>query len=394
MRRALMILLPVVVIAAGWFGAWTMIKAREKPEPQPVEVQPPLVRVIKVQLETVRLTVQAEGTVRPRTETEMVPEVSGRVVEISPSLAAGGFFEEGDVLLKIDPREYELDVVRSRAAVAQAELRVATEEQEAEVARKEWESLGEGEPTSLVLREPQIAEAKAALASAQAALDRAKYDLERTTVRAPYAGRVWEKRIDRGQFVTRGSQIARIYSVDVAEVRLPIPDQELAFVDLPLAYRGRSGNANRPRVKIRATFAGKKHEWRGRIVRTEGEIDAQSRMVRAVAQIEDPYGYTAHPGRPPLAVGMFVEAEIQGRLAPNVVSLPRTALRAGDQVLVVDEESRLRFRAVEILRAERDRVIVRSGLREGERVCVSIVETAVEGMKVRTVEQESTPDVG
>ncbi len=244
MRRALMILLPVVVIATGWFGAWTMIKAREKPEPQPVEVQPPLVRVITVQPETLRLTVEAQGTVRPRTETEMVPEVSGRVVEISPSLAAGGFFEEGDVLLKIDPREYELDVVRSRAAVAQAELRVATEEQEAEVARKEWESLGEGEPTSLVLREPQIAEAKAALASAQAALDRAKYDLERTTVRAPYAGRVWEKRVDLGQFVTRGNQIARIYSVDVAEVRLPIPDQELAFVDLPLAYRGKSGRAN------------------------------------------------------------------------------------------------------------------------------------------------------
>ena len=271
---------------------------------------------------------------------------------------------------------------------------MATEEQEAEVARKEWESLGEGEPTSLVLREPQIAEAKAAWASAQAALDRAKYDLERTIVRAPYAGRVWEKRVDLGQFVTRGSQIARIYSVDLAEVQLPIPDEELAFVDLPLAYRGRAGNSNKPRVKLTATFAGKKHEWRGRIVRTEGEIDPQSRMVRAVAQIKDPYGYTAHPGRPPLAVGMFVEAEIQGRLARGVVSLPRAALRTGDRVLVVDEESRLRFREVEILRAESDRVIVRSGLEEGERVCVSIVETAVEGMQVRTVEQESRPDVG
>ena len=345
--------------------------------------------MITVRPETVRLTVGAEGTVRPRTETEMAPEVSGRVVEISPSLAAGAFFEEGDVLLKIDPREYELEVVRSRAAVAQAELRVATEEQEAQVARKEWESLGEGEPTSLVLREPQIAEAKAALASARAALDRAKYDLERTIVRVPYAGRVWEKRVDRGQFVTRGSPIARIYSVDLAEVQLPIPDSELAFVDLPLAYRGRSGKANMPRVTVRATFAGKQHEWRGRIVRTEGEIDAQSRMVRAVAQIEDPYGYTGHPGRPPLAVGMFVEAEIQGRWARNVVFLPRTALRAGDQVLVVDEESRMRFRPVEILRAETDRVIVRSGLKEGERVCDSILEAAVDGMKVRTVEQES-----
>ena len=394
MRLALMLLLPVVVVAVGTFGAWTMIEARDKPEPQPVEVPLPLVRVITVRPETVRLTVEAEGTVRPRTETEMVPEVSGRVVEISPSLTAGGFFEEGDVLLKIDPREYELEIVRSRAAVAQAELRVATAKQEAQVARKEWESLGEGDPSPLVLREPQIAEAKAVLASAQAALDRAKYDLERTTVRAPYAGRVWEKRVGRGQFVTRGSPIARIYSVDLAEVQLPIPDAELAFVDLPLAYRGRSGKANMPRVRVRATFAGKKHEWRGRIVRTEGEIDAHSRMVRAVAQIEDPYGYTAHPGRPPLAVGMFVEAEIQGRWVRNVVFLPRTALRAGDQVLVVDEESRIRYRSVEILRAETDRVIVRSGLSEGERVCVSILAAAVDGMKVRTVEQESDAKEG
>ena len=215
---------------------------------------------------------------------------------ISESLAAGGFFEDGEVLLKIDRREYELAVVRARAAIAQAELKLATEEEEAAVARMEWESLGQGEPPPLVVRAPQIAEAEAMLASAEAAFEQAEYDLERTVVKAPYAGRVREKRVDVGQFVSRGSSIARLYSVDYAEVRLPIPDKDLAYVNLPLAYRGQKERAAGPRVTLMANFAGKRHRWQGRIVRTEGEIDPRTRMVQAIAQVDDPYG-RARPGR-------------------------------------------------------------------------------------------------
>ena len=393
MRLALRILLPLIVIGAGGYAAFTMIQNRPAPETQAVEIPPPSVRVIVVQPKNVRLKVRAEGTVAPRTETELVPEVSGRVTMISESLAAGGFFEEGEVLLKIDRREYELAVVRARAAIAQAELRLATEQEEAAVARKEWESLGQGEPRPLVVRAPQIAEAKAMLASAEAAFEKTEYDLERTVVKAPFAGRVREKRVDVGQFVSRGSSIARLYSVDYAEVRLPIPDNDLAYVNLPLAYRGQKERAAGPRVTLMANFAGKRHRWQGRIVRTEGEIDPRTRMVQAIAQVADPYG-EARPGRPPLAVGMFVEAEIDGNTAANVFVLPRIVLRNPDQVLVVDKENRLRFRTVGILRTESDQVIIRSGLEAGERVGISVVEAAVDGMKVHVLEETSAETAG
>ena len=244
-----------------------------------------------------------------------------------------------------------------------------------------------------MVRAPQIAEAKALLASAEAAYEKAEYDLERTVAKAPFAGRVREKRVDVGQFVSRGSSVARLYSVDFAEVRLPISDNELEFVNLPLAYRGQNERAAGPRVTLLADFAGKRHTWQGRIVRTEGEIDPRSRMVQAIAQVEDPYG-KARPGRPPLAVGMFVEAEIYGKTAANVFVLPRIVLRGADQVLVVDNENRLRFRTVDILRTESDQVIIRSGLEAGERVGISIVEAAVDGMTVRVLEEPDTEPAG
>ena len=182
----------------------------------------------------------------PRTQSELVPEVAGRVIEVSPSLVSGGFFEKDDVLLRLDPRDYELAIVRTRAAIAQAELRLATERQEAALAQNEWELLGNGRPTPLAMREPQIAEALAALASAQATLEQAGYNLERTVLRAPYAGRVRQERVDVGQYVVPGASVATLYAIDVAEVRLPIADKELAYVNLPLAYR-QDGNEADPR---------------------------------------------------------------------------------------------------------------------------------------------------
>ncbi len=385
MKRALMIGLPILILALGAFGALLMIRARPEPEQLPPKVVLPLVHVMKVKSEDRRLKVHAEGTVAPKTASQLTSEVSGRVVWVSPELAAGGFFGVGEVLLRIDPREYELAVVRAHSAVAQAKLRLATEEQKAALAKQEWESLGSGPPTSLVLREPQIEEALASLAAAKAALEQAEYDLERVKVKAPYAGRVWSEQVDVGQFVARGSSLARLYAVDFAEVRLPIPDAELAYLDLPLAYRGQSRVARGPKVVLRSEFAGRLHQWMGRIVRTEGEIDPQTRMVHAIAEVKDPYGRGSDRSRPPLAVGMFVEAEIEGKWVSDVVVAPRSVLR-DDQVMVVDETDRLYYRKVEIFRAERDQVLVTSGLSEGERVCLSVLETPVNGMKVEVIE--------
>lgn len=394
MKSFLKWLLPLLVLLAGAGVALWLILTRERIEAQPPEVLPPLVRVTTVVPTNVTLRVQSQGTVLPQSDVQLTAEVAGRVVAVSPSLAAGGFFDEGDVLVSLDPRDYELAVVRAQAQVAEAQARLAREEAEAEIARQEWQELGgAGTPPPLVVREPQLAEARGALASAQAALEQARLDLEKTQLRAPFAGRVWQKYVDVGQFVNRGTVVARIYGIDYAEVRLPLPPDELAYLDLPLDYRGEPRIPTGPRVTLRASLGGQTVQWTSRIVRTEGEIDPRSRMITAVARVENPYGRHGPSPRPPLAVGLFVEAEIEGRRASNVVVLPRVALRLNDQVLVVDAEDQLRFRPVGLLRTEREQVVVQSGLQAGERVCISPMETPVDGMRVRVAEREAAPAV-
>ena len=383
MPRLTKILLPVVIVLFAGLVAFAIFEFRPTPDTRRPEILPPVVRVETAAAERIRLTVRSQGTVTPRTESQVVPEVSGRVTRVSDAFVAGGFFEKGDVLLEVDPYDYHQAVVRARAEVAQARLRLANEEAEADVARREWEDLGRGDGSPLALRVPQVENARAALGAADAAVERAQRDLERTTVRAPYAGRLRTKQVDVGQFVVRGAPVATIYAVDWAEVRLPLPSRELAFVDVPLDYRGERPGSAGPEVVLSAEFGGRTYTWNGRIVRTEGERDPRTRMVQVVARVPDPYGRGPDSDRPPLAVGMFVEAEIQGTVAEGVTALPREALRTDGRVWVVDPDDRLRFRDVTVLRAERDRVLIADGLAAGDRVCVSPLETATDGMLVR-----------
>ena len=386
--RVLQIVLPLAVLGVAGGVAVTMVRNRPPVETQPPVFTPPGVRVEEVTLRDVPLSVTSQGTVRPRTESQLVPEIAGRVTWVAPSFAEGGFFELGDVLVRIDPFDYQQVVVGARSQLAQARLRLAQEEAEAEVAVREWKSLGRGDPRALTLREPQLEEARASVAGAAASLDRAQRDLERAEIVAPYAGRVREKNVDIGQFVRVGDVVATIYAVDVAEVRLPLPDEQLAFLNLPLSYRG-GADQPQPRVTLRATFAGEAHEWQGRIVRTESEIDPVSRMVHAVAEVSDPYGPGSNTRRPPLAVGMYVEAEIAGRTVRNVAVLPRAALRGRDRVLVVDAGDRLSFREVGILRATTDAIYVQRGLAEGDLIVVSPLDTPTEGMRVQLADADA-----
>jgi RND family efflux transporter MFP subunit len=385
--RILQSLLPIVLVGGAGFVAYLLYINRPPVETQAPTVEPPGVRVQPVTFTTVSLTVASQGTVQPRTASQLVPEISGPITEVAPSFAVGGFFEEGDVLLTIDPYDYQQAVITARSQRAQAELRLAQEEAEADVARREWEELGRGDPSALTLRQPQVEEARAAVEAAEAALDRATRDLERAEIKAPYAGRVQSKEVDVGQFVNKGDRLAGIYAVDSAEIRLPLPDGELAYVDVPLSYRG-GQQLTGPRVTVSADFAGRRHTWQGRVVRTESEIDPISRMVHVVAEVRDPYAPGSDPARPPLAAGMFVEAEIAGRTVSDVVVLPWAALRGRDQVLVVDESSRLRYRQVEVLRSTSDEVLIRSGLAEGELVSVSALDAVTEGMVVRVLDED------
>ena len=384
------VLLPVVILAAAGLGALTMIWNRPPVETLTPVVTPPGVRVHEVSLVDVPLTVASQGTVRPRTESQLVSEIDGRVIWVAPSFVEGGFFEPDEVLVRIDPFDYEQAVITARSQLAQARLRLAQEQAEAEVAQREWDTLGRGDPRELALRKPQLEDARAAVAAAEASVERAVRDLQRAEVPAPYAGRVRTKNVDIGQYVRRGDALATVYSVDFAEIRLPLPDDELAYLDLPLSYRG-VDQQRQPDVTLRATFGGRTHVWEGRIVRTESEIDSVSRMVHAVAEIADPYAPGLDPNRPPLAVGMFVEAEIDGRIAREVVLLPRDALRGRDQVLVVATDERLEFRTVDVLRSTAESLIVQAGLAAGERVVISPLDMPIDGMAVQVVDAAADP---
>jgi len=383
------VLIPLLVVALGVIGAVGMIAARPKVETRPPEVQPPLVRVAAAATQSIQFRVHAQGSVEPRTESSVVPEVSGRVEWVSPSLAPGGFFEAGDPLLRIDRSDYSVALRAAEAAAARA--RSEAQLSAANLARsRDLAKQGVMSTAELDNAENAARVAAAALLEATIAVERARLDLGRTEIVAPFAGRVRDKQVDVGQFVSRGAPVATIYAVDFAEVRLPIPDDQLAFVELPMNYRGENNADPGPAVVLRARVAGVEHSWEGRIVRTEGEIDPHSRMVHAVAQVENPYGRGPdQPDRPPLAVGVYVEAEILGRHAPDVIILPRAAMRGDDQVLVVDDEERLRFRPVEVVRADRDSVVIGGGLRVGERVAVSPLEAAVDGMRVRVASEDA-----
>lgn len=384
MRTLVKIVLPLAVIAAASATAFVTVANRQQPERRPPIIATPQVVVTTLEPSDYTVKVKSRGTVRPRTEGTLIPEVTGRVVELSANIRAGEFFEEGDLLLQIDPRDYEAGVTIARSDLAQARAALAEAQARADQARRDWERLGEkGEPDDLVLRKPQLSGARAAVASAQARLAQANLDLERTRILAPYAGRVLERNVDIGQFVSPGVVLARIYAVDYVEIRLPLTNRQLEFVSIPEAYRddtlGR--RAPGPPVRLTARIGSKTYTWQGRIVRAEGSIDTQSRQVFVIAQVDNPYG--KHPsGRPPLKVGQFVEAEIEGTTLRGVIVIPRSALRAGAEVLVVDRANKLQGRQIEVLWSDERNVIVASGLDAGERLVLTPLGAGMQGVEV------------
>ena len=382
-------LLPIVVLVAAAFGAKKLIDSRPVVVPQPPVVVLPTVQTTELLPQTYQVEVPTQGTVVPRTESDVVAEVAGRVLEVSPALVSGGFFQRGELLVRLDSRDYELALAQAKLSVAQAERRLAEEEADAAVAVREWSEIGEGEPSPLTRREPQVKEARAALEAAEARLEKARLDLARTEVRATFDGRVREKGVDLGQYVMPGTKLARVYAVDFAEVRLPLPDDSLTNIDLPLGIPGREQTPSRPRVTLSARFAGQVRSWPAEVVRTEGEIDPRTRMVMAVAEVADPYGIHADTPGIPLAVGMFVEAKLQGRVLEEVYVLPRAALRDDSQVYALTEAGTIHMLDVEVLHSAREEVVVRGlELRPSMRVVVSPLEVATEGMSVRDVSSE------
>lgn len=383
------LLAPILILLLSGVGVALMVWTTPRIEHVEVERAIPTVRVIDASPRTLRYTVRSQGTVTPRTEADLVAEVAGRVVWIAPSFAPGGFFSAGDPLIRLEARDYELARNRQRAAIQRA----TSEREFAAAELKRQEGLSSGGVASVAQlanarRAATVAEAN--LADARAALEQAERDLDRTRILAPFDGRLREEQADIGQFVNRGMVLARIYATDYAEIRLPIPDDQLAFLTAATSRPDAPDALEPADVRLSATFAGQRAEWQGQLVRTEGEIDQRSRMVHVVARVEDPYNTTSGVPRVPLAVGLFVNAEIEGPAVDDAIVVPRYAMRNDSRILIVDEQDRLHSRDVEILRIDRDEVIIKGPLPPGERICVSSLQVVVEGMQVRTVEDSTS----
>ena len=374
MMRKLFI--PALVIVAAIFGAVTLMATSPQLQPSAIEPVAATVRVREVTLMPIQLSVHSQGTVVPNTESELIPEVSGRVEWTSPSLVNGGYFNAGDVLLRLEDKDYRSSLDRAKATLNRAEA-------EFEHARFEYARLKSLEDRQLASRsqiENQLRAYRvqeASLQDAKANFAQANRDLSRTEVIAPFSGLVRQESVDIGQFVSRGTSVATIYADDQAEIRLPIADRQLAFLNLPIGHRGELPLDLQPNVTLEAQYAGRKLTWHGKIVRTEAQIDVASRMVHVIARVSN------DEQEVPLSVGLFVNAQIEGLLVEDIVVMPRNALRDGDRVLVVDDEDRLHYRDITPLRFYQNNVLIQGGLEAGERVCISPLQTAIEGMIVK-----------
>ena len=370
LRIIVRILVGVAILAFAVIVA-TVMTSMKSPPPKKERVDlDPLVDVIVLEHMTTSFEIHSQGTVRPRTETVVSAEVSGTIVSISPKFVAGGVFKSGEVLMRIDPTNYEVALEQADALVSQRTI-------EHEGAKK-LRSQG-------YRAESELASATAALAAAKAERVRAQRNLERTSIRLPYDGMVRAKETDLGQFVNSGTRLGVVFATDYAEIRLPLTDMDLAYVDLPGAVEiARSGGADGPAVTLSATQKGKPVEWAAKIVRTEGVVDEKSRVTYAVALVVDPY--QLHGDGDSMPMGTFVAATIHGAVAENIIRVPRSVVRGSDELVFVDSENKLNIRNVQIVRSDADYAYLSDGAAPGDRVVITVLETAINGLKVRITE--------
>lgn len=370
LRIIVRILVGVVILALAGIVAIVMTSMKSPPPKKERVDRDPLVDVIVLEHMTTSFEIHSQGTVRPRTETVLSAEVSGTIVSISPKFVAGGVFQSGEVLMRIDPTNYEVALEQADALVLQRTI-------EHEGAKK-LRSQG-------YRAESELASATAALAAAKAERVRAKRNLERTSIRLPYEGMVRAKETDLGQFVSSGTRLGVVFATDYAEIRLPLTDMDLAYVDLPGAFEiAGSGGADGPAVTLSATQKGKPVEWMAKIVRTEGVVDEKSRVTYVVASVADPY--QLHGDGNSMPMGTFVAATIYGAVAENIIRVPRRVVRGSDELVFVDSENKLDIRNVQIVRSDADYAYLSGGAAPGDRVVITVLETAINGLKVRITE--------
>jgi membrane fusion protein, multidrug efflux system len=388
--KVLRTLIPIAILGACGYGAWWIIS--HPPKLTMAEAPATLIQVKARVLQPTahEVWVRTQGNAQPRTRSTLLPEVTAKVLEVSPNFDEGGFFKKGDTLIKLDPVDYETALVVARAAEAQARTALAEEEARAAQAEEDWASLGRTSPAAdLTLRKPQLAQTRANLAARSAEVVRAQRDVDRTLIRAPYDGQVLEQSVDVGQLVTPGTTLGSIFATDFFEVRLPLPERDMGFLSLPEHYQDQSQQeVKRTPVRLRASHAGRIATWQAEIVRVESAIDSATRQLMAVAQVREPYR-KREDGLPPLKIGQFVEAEIQGEQLRDVFVIPRSVVRAGNEIILITDQNTLRRVTVEPLTGDEKEVIISAnqpkGPRAGDRICLTPIPFPAEGARVEPV---------
>ncbi|GGN21594.1 RND superfamily efflux pump MFP component [Shewanella putrefaciens] len=359
------------------------MKTKEAPEQKPEEIPIPIVDVIKVEQQTVSLNLPSYGVVTPKYKTQLVTEVQGRMLTISPHFVAGGIVKKGDQLAQIEPSDYEADLMQAEATLAQATAALNEEIARGEVAKIEFKGYDKGLPPELGLRIPQLKKEQANVKYAQAALARAQRNLERTVIRAPFDGIIKARNVDLGQYVSLGTNLGELYDTRIAEIRLPISNDDLAYLE--------SVDNPDTEVTLSASLAGKENTWSGNIIRSEGVIDAENRMVYLVAEIKDPYLREQKiAGSLPLKYGSFVNAVIKGRTVDGIVKLPRHVVR-NDQVVLIDDKNIVEMRHVNVVRSDLENVYIKDSLKTGERVATSHSNTMANGQLVKVLGEAALP---
>lgn len=369
--------IPLIIIIVAIAMAMGMIMSRKPPEKKEVKPKAFLVEAAPVQMEDLNFLVKSQGTVQPKIETSLSAQVSGKVVSVSDAFIEGGMFKKGDVLVQLEQADFITDLKLAEAELARATAALEEEQARGKVAAEEWKTVTFSVAPELGLRKPQLAKELANVSGAEAQVERAKRNLQRSTIRAPYDGLVKAKNVDLGQFVATGTQVGMVYSTEIAEVRMPLSDNDLAFLQLPTTAGGEVS------VTLSARVAGKDVQWQGRLARDEGVLDSQSRVIYAIAEVNDPYLRGQGQHSETLKFGRFVQAEIIGDRGENMVVLPRHVLRLDGTVLVITDERKIKVTEVSVQRADESFVYINAGLRQGDMVAMSTVPNAYDGMVVR-----------
>ena len=361
-----------------WFLNLTKPEALEKSE----EVEKPFVEVLPVRFADVTVTVDSQGLVQAKKRTRLASELSGKVVKMAPQFIVGGTFKKGEVILEIDTSNYVSAVAQAEANLADAELLLTTEEAKAAQARRDWERLGRGKPSALTVREPQIRNAKARIAAAKAALDKANRDLKRTVISSPFDATVAEKLTEEGNYLAPGSPIGEFFQTAPLEVRMPLSLDDLQYLNV-----APGGNVEGD-VVLSAAVGKQRFEWKARIDRTEGQIERESRALYVISEIL-PGSSKARQQPVSPQPGLFVNTAISGKRFERIARVPAAAFLDLERVVLV-ENGKLRFRRVEVLRRHGDFVYVSGGLNKGELLCLTELATMIEGAEVTTQEVEDS----